>query len=37
MTYYRIGLFDIFLLALTGGFWVLWIIFFGESVEVGGK
>lgn len=37
LTYYRIGFFDIFALALTGGFWVLWIIFFGDRIDIPAK
>ena len=34
MTYYRIGLLDIVAIMLTKGFWLLWVIWRADKIDI---
>jgi hypothetical protein len=33
LTYYRIDILDIALIAISGGWWILWIIWRGDEIK----
>jgi hypothetical protein len=34
VTYYRIGLFDIAMIIMTNGLWLLWVLWRDEKIEL---